>query len=142
VPQDQEGFSPDTLFQIGSVTKIFTTNPLGQMASQLPSVLTEQLPQFTAQMGPLPTNVGLMTLEEPGDFTSGVPITSRGNASRPRRVVRAVYVRLWIRRPASASLIIVQPSSNMTLRIWSLITKICKFHHCWALIYTRMLAQV
>jgi CubicO group peptidase (beta-lactamase class C family) len=72
-PQDREGFSPDTLFQIGSVTKIFTTNLLGQMASQLPSVLTETLSQFAAQMGTLPTNVGLMTLEELGDFTSGVP---------------------------------------------------------------------
>jgi len=72
-PGASEQFSPDTLFQIGSVTKIFTTNLLGQIVSQQPSFLTGQLSQFTAQMGNLPQNVGLMQLEQLGDFTSGVP---------------------------------------------------------------------
>jgi CubicO group peptidase (beta-lactamase class C family) len=43
------------------------------MASRQPSVLAERLSRFAAQMGTLPANVGLMTLEELGDFTSGVP---------------------------------------------------------------------
>jgi CubicO group peptidase (beta-lactamase class C family) len=47
-PGAGEQFSPDTLFQIGSVTKIFTTNLLGQIVSQQPSFLTGQLSQFTA----------------------------------------------------------------------------------------------
>jgi CubicO group peptidase (beta-lactamase class C family) len=78
-PQDRERFSPDTLFQIGSVTKIFTTNLLGQMAAVLP----EQLSQFAAQLGALPANVGAMTLVELGDFTSGVPDSEPPQCASP-----------------------------------------------------------
>lgn len=44
------------------------------MAAQQSSVLSKPLSQFAAQLGALPTNVGEMTLEELGDFTSGVPV--------------------------------------------------------------------
>ena len=80
---DRERFTEDTLFQIGSVTKIFTTNLLGQLAAQQSSVLSKPLSQFASQLGALPTNVGAMTLEELGDFTSGVPIDTPPQCASP-----------------------------------------------------------
>jgi CubicO group peptidase (beta-lactamase class C family) len=82
-PHDQERFTEDTLFQIGSVTKIFTTNLLGQLAAQLSSVLSKPLSRFASQLGALPANVGAMTLEELGDFTSGVPVNTPPQCASP-----------------------------------------------------------
>jgi CubicO group peptidase (beta-lactamase class C family) len=82
-PGDRERFTEDTLFQIGSVTKIFTTNLLGQLAAQQPSVLSEPLSQFASQLGILPPNVRAMTLEELGDFTSGVHVDTPLQCSSP-----------------------------------------------------------
>jgi CubicO group peptidase (beta-lactamase class C family) len=82
-PRDRERFTEDTLFQIGSVTKIFTTNLLGQLAAQQSSVLSKQLSQFASQLGTLPTNVGAMTLKELGDFTSGITVSTPPQCTSP-----------------------------------------------------------
>jgi CubicO group peptidase (beta-lactamase class C family) len=82
-PRDRERFTEDTLFQIGSVTKIFTTNLLGQLAAQQSSVLSKQLSQFASQLGTLPTNAGAMTLNELGDFTSGITVSTPPQCTSP-----------------------------------------------------------
>src|SRR5215831_563022 len=82
-PHAREKFTEDTLFQIGSVIKIFTTNLLGQLAAEESSTLAEQLAQFAAQLGSLPPNVGAMTLEELGDFTSGVRFNTPPQCKSP-----------------------------------------------------------
>jgi hypothetical protein len=64
------------------VTKIFTTNLLAQLASRQPSVLAERLSRL-AHMGALPAHVGLMTLEELGDFASGVPYDEPPQCTTP-----------------------------------------------------------
>ena len=82
-PHAREKFTEDTLFQIGSVTKIFTTNLLGQLAAEESSTLAEQLAQFAAQLGTLPANVAAMTLEELGDFTSGIQFSTPPQCKTP-----------------------------------------------------------
>lgn len=65
--------TPDTIFQIGSVTKIFTTAILGQNTVVGMNSLAQSLGDFTAQLGSLPTSNQPVTLEELADFTAGLP---------------------------------------------------------------------
>ena len=69
----RQTFSPDTIFEIGSVTKVFTTNLLGQSVGGGFLKLTEPLSSFLHQVGQLPSLTGQVTLEELGDFTGGFP---------------------------------------------------------------------
>ncbi len=63
----------DTLFEIASVTKVFTTNLQGQayLAGTFP--LTETLKSFEPILGTLPPATAAVTLEQLGDFTGGFP---------------------------------------------------------------------
>jgi CubicO group peptidase (beta-lactamase class C family) len=72
-PGEGRPFSPDLIFQIGSVSKVFSTNLLGQAVYSGSLSLDDQLSSFAAETGPLPTLVGEVTLGELGDFTGGFP---------------------------------------------------------------------
>ena len=65
-------FTPDTLFQIGSVTKVFTTNLLGQAVADGRLRLRQPLSSFRRQLGPLQPLTGQVTLAELGAFTGGM----------------------------------------------------------------------
>lgn len=62
-----------TIFQIGSVTKVFTTNLLGQAAAANPSLLNASLGEYHAQLGALPGAGPQVTLQQLGSFTAGYP---------------------------------------------------------------------
>jgi len=62
-----------TIFQIGSVTKVFTTNLLGQAAAANPSLLNASLGEYQAQLGALPGAGPQVTLQQLGSFTAGYP---------------------------------------------------------------------
>jgi CubicO group peptidase (beta-lactamase class C family) len=65
-------FTPDTLFQIGSVTKVFTTNLLGQAVREGRWRLNQPLATFRRQLGPLQPMTGAVTLAQLGSFTGGM----------------------------------------------------------------------
>jgi CubicO group peptidase (beta-lactamase class C family) len=65
-------FAPDTIFQIGSTTKVFTTNLLGQQVHNHTLRLADPLTSLSAETGLL-TGMHAVTLEELGDFTAGLP---------------------------------------------------------------------
>ena len=64
---------PDTIFEIGSVTKVFTTNLLGQAASSNPNLLNQTLSAYQKQLGSLPGQGPNITLWQLGSFTAGYP---------------------------------------------------------------------
>lgn len=64
---------PDTIFEIGSVTKVFTTNLLGQATVSNPNLLNQTLSAYQAQLGSLPGQGPNITLWELGSFTAGYP---------------------------------------------------------------------
>lgn len=76
-------FRPDGLFQIGSVTKVFTTNLLGQAVYDGRLSLSDPLSKFSTQLGRLRPLNNQITLQQLGDFTAGVadyaPLCSRVN---------------------------------------------------------------
>jgi CubicO group peptidase (beta-lactamase class C family) len=63
----------DTIFQLGSVTKIFTTALLGEQVSRRMLSLDQPLSDFSTQLGTLPPLTSQVTLKELGDFTAGFP---------------------------------------------------------------------
>ncbi|RXF74267.1 serine hydrolase [Hansschlegelia zhihuaiae] len=65
-------FRADMLFEIGSNTKLFTTNLLGQRVAAGELRLGDPLSGFAAQLGQLKPATGRITLKELGDFTAGV----------------------------------------------------------------------
>lgn len=65
--------TPDTIFQIGSVTKIFTTAILGENVLLRINRLSQTLGDFTAELGPLSPATQPVTLQELGNFTAGLP---------------------------------------------------------------------
>lgn len=65
--------TPRTIFQIGSVTKAFTTAILGENLALGINRLSQTLADFTAELGPLGAGASQVTLEELGDFTAGYP---------------------------------------------------------------------
>ena len=65
-------FTPDTVFQIGSTTKIFTTNLLGQAVHEHALRLSDPLTSLSGETGLLP-GMQSVTLLELGDFTAGLP---------------------------------------------------------------------
>ena len=67
--------TPDTIYQIGSVTKIFTTAMLGQNIVIGINQLSEPPARFTGELGALDPFTAAVTLEELGDFTAGLPST-------------------------------------------------------------------
>ncbi len=67
-------FSPDSVFEIASNTKVFTTNLLGQQIYDGQLTLGDQLSHFPAQLGALEPLTGMVTLEELADFTGGFPL--------------------------------------------------------------------
>ncbi len=70
----QTRFATNSIFEIGSTTKVFTTNLLGQAVFENRLGLDNQLGQFPKEFGkfkhPLTAKV---TLEQLGDFTGGFP---------------------------------------------------------------------
>jgi CubicO group peptidase (beta-lactamase class C family) len=66
-------FTSNTIFQIGSVSKVFTTNLLGQSVANGSLNLSEPLSSFESDIGPLEPLTAAITLEELGDFTGGFP---------------------------------------------------------------------
>jgi CubicO group peptidase (beta-lactamase class C family) len=67
-------FTPNTLFEIASNTKVFTTNILGQEIYDGRLALGDQLSNFPKQLGKLPSLTGKVTLEELADFAGGFPL--------------------------------------------------------------------
>jgi CubicO group peptidase (beta-lactamase class C family) len=67
--------TPDTIFQIGSVTKVFTTAILGENVLLGINRLSQTLADFTTQLGPLHPRTQAVTLQELGNFTAGLPST-------------------------------------------------------------------
>jgi CubicO group peptidase (beta-lactamase class C family) len=65
-------FTPDTIFQIGSTTKVFTTNLLGQEVRDHALRLADPLSSLSAEIGLL-EGMRAVTLEQLGDFTAGLP---------------------------------------------------------------------
>ena len=65
-------FTPDTVTEIGSVTKVFTTNLLGQAVAAGRLRLDLPLSEFRAQLGKLRPATSRVTLKELGDFTAGI----------------------------------------------------------------------
>ena len=68
-----EQVSSRTIFQIGSVTKIFTTALLAQEVLAGNGSLTQTLRDFTSELGTLTPSAAAVTLRELGDFTAGYP---------------------------------------------------------------------
>lgn len=69
----RRAFTSDAIFQIGSVTKVFTTNLLGQEVSNGSLELSLPLSSFETEIGSLEPLTAEVTLEELGDFTGGFP---------------------------------------------------------------------
>jgi len=69
----QQPFSPAAVFQLGSVTKVFTTNVLGQEVATGAASLNDPLSSFESAIGPLQQLTSQVTLEELSDFTGGFP---------------------------------------------------------------------
>jgi CubicO group peptidase (beta-lactamase class C family) len=67
-------FTPDSLFEIASNTKVFTTNLLGQAVNNGQLELGDQLSHFSKALGTLPMPTGMVTLEDLADFTGGFPL--------------------------------------------------------------------
>jgi len=65
-------FTPNSLFQIGSVTKVFTTNLLGQAVTKGQLGLNTPLSDFHKQLGTLKPSMGAVTLKQLADFTGGI----------------------------------------------------------------------
>jgi CubicO group peptidase (beta-lactamase class C family) len=65
-------FTPETIFQIGSTTKVFTTNLLGQAVRNHTLRLADPLTSLSAEIGLL-AGMQAVTLEQLGDFTAGLP---------------------------------------------------------------------
>ncbi len=61
----------DTIFQLGSVTKIFTTALLGEQVSRKRLRLDQHLSDFGTQLATLKPLTSQVTLKELGDFTGG-----------------------------------------------------------------------
>jgi CubicO group peptidase (beta-lactamase class C family) len=105
-------FRADTIFAIGSNTKVFTTNLLGQAVFESRLRLDNTLSQFQRAFGmfvdPL---TSLVSLGELGDFTAGFRLTRRSArmASRRRRPVAA---RRSARRAANIQLTTSSPIST------------------------------
>lgn len=66
-------FTKSSLFQIGSVTKVFTTNLLGQAVNDGTLKLDKPLSYYATPLGQLPSLTAQITLEELADFTAGFP---------------------------------------------------------------------
>ena len=66
-------FQLDDLFEIASVTKVFTTNLLGQEVHRKRLALLDPLSNFSTQLGTLKPRTGQVTLQELADFTGGFP---------------------------------------------------------------------
>jgi len=66
-------FSPDSLVMIASVTKVFTTNLLGQAVAAGTLKLNKPLSQYQAQLGTLGPLTSKITLKQLGSFTAGIP---------------------------------------------------------------------
>ena len=80
-------FSPDTLFEIGSNTKVFTTNLLGQRVYEGALDLDQPLSDFAAQLGTLKPLTQQITLQQLADFTGGIidtpPVCADENVCLP-----------------------------------------------------------
>jgi CubicO group peptidase (beta-lactamase class C family) len=63
----------DTIFELGSVTKIFTTALLGEQVSRKVRRLDQPLLDFWRQLGVMKRLTDMVTLTELGDFTGGFP---------------------------------------------------------------------
>jgi CubicO group peptidase (beta-lactamase class C family) len=73
-PVGKTPFQTDTIFEIASVTKVFTTNLLGQAVFEKRLKLSDSLAQFPRQLGRFMTALtGQVTLQQLGDFTGGFP---------------------------------------------------------------------
>jgi CubicO group peptidase (beta-lactamase class C family) len=67
-------FATNSIFEIGSNTKVFTTNLLGQAVFENRLSLDEQLSRFPEEFGAFKYPLtGQVALEELGDFTAGFP---------------------------------------------------------------------
>ncbi len=66
-------FARNSIFEIGSNTKVFTTNLLGQKVFEEALELGDPLSRFRARIGTLEPLTGRVTLKEIGDFTAGFP---------------------------------------------------------------------
>jgi CubicO group peptidase (beta-lactamase class C family) len=69
-------FTNRTSFAIGSVTKVFTTNLLGQAVSAGTYSLGTPLSAFSAEVGTLQSLTSQVTLKELADFTGGIEDTA------------------------------------------------------------------
>jgi CubicO group peptidase (beta-lactamase class C family) len=65
-------FNPDLLFSIGSVTKVFTTNVLGQRVFSGELALDQQLSDFNKQLGKLKPLTSQVSLGELASFGGGI----------------------------------------------------------------------
>ena len=73
-PVKKTPFATDSIFEIASVTKVFTTNLLGQAVFEKRLKLSDSLAQFPRQLGSFMVALtGQVTLEQLGDFTAGFP---------------------------------------------------------------------
>jgi CubicO group peptidase (beta-lactamase class C family) len=66
-------FGPNLAFEIGSVTKVFTTNLLGQEIYHKQQGLNDPLSAFPVQLGSFKPLTREVTLEQLADFTAGLP---------------------------------------------------------------------
>jgi CubicO group peptidase (beta-lactamase class C family) len=80
-------FHTDTLFEIASNTKVFTTNLLGQEVFAGKLKLDDELSKFAPSLGSLKSPTGKVTLQELADFTGGfpkdVPLCKEGKKNDP-----------------------------------------------------------
>jgi len=67
--------TPDTIFEIGSVTKVFTTALLGWNVHTGANKLNEPLSRFPVLLGPMQRSTRGVNLLQLGDFTAGFPST-------------------------------------------------------------------
>lgn len=65
-------FARDSIFEIASNTKVFTTNLVGQAVFETSIGLGDRLSEFKGELGRLKPLTGRITLQELGDFTAGI----------------------------------------------------------------------
>jgi len=73
-------FSQDSLFEIASMTKVFTTNLYGQAIDRGDLALSTRLGALETELGPLGKKMSKVRLKEIGDFTGGLPDYAPGCA--------------------------------------------------------------
>jgi len=80
---DGTAVTPDTIFEMGSVTKVFTTALLGEAVLAGDLKLNLPLSRLESLVGPMPRSTQAVTLLNLGDFTAGLTVDTPPECPAP-----------------------------------------------------------